>query len=250
MSTKIFDGVRIHLGASALFGFTAELAEQLGPVRHRLDAAATATLAAEVVDLAWAVDAGLATDAGRAHLERITAIPAVWAFGEIVRRQRDIRATGHRDPSVDFSFEITFVTDPTTGRIYAKPFTEHRAYLDVLAAHPAVSAFEFWNTTDRPDDVPADEWDARAAIWSRALTGPTWAASGLTWTLPESTAGVDARAIRAHLPTARTRANHLATWVHYGPVTIAAVNATCERLEPQLPPLDPDALFTAVPQPA
>lgn len=248
MSTKIYNGLRIDLPAADLFAFTAELRALCAPIRDRREAELTAAHAAEVVDLAWAVEAGLAPDHATATLAEITAVPVVHAFRAIAERRRQIRATGLRDPGVDTGLDVSFLRDPDTGTILAIPYTEVRAYLDALRTHPAVTPYGYWNNTDRPDDVTAAHWEARRAAWERCAGADPVAVRALTWTLDDATCGLDAAAIRAHLPSVTARAGNLAVHVHTGEVSLRALEATRARLERHLPALDPDALFADVPR--
>lgn len=108
------------------------------------------------------------------------------AVREIRKRQKDIRATGYRDPEVDLGFDVSIV--PLNGGklnsfLLGLYFTEQAEFIEALKAKPWFSDYSYWNNTDRPDDVSKTAWAQRKRDWNRALGHDAPSERGLSFTV-------------------------------------------------------------------
>lgn len=86
------------------------------------------------------------------------------AIEEIQERQREIRRTNQRDPSVDFDFEV--VIFPQKQRLYGMLFTEHLDWIEDFFSHDIVTRYEYYQGV-RPANVSQQEWARREKTWTR-----------------------------------------------------------------------------------
>lgn len=103
-----------------------------------------------------------------------------------------------------------FLADPADGRRYALLYdrTDRDTLTGIWEGLGVAEPWPYWNNTDRPDDVDADEWAFRHRTWDRILGEDPPSARGLTWRLhPAGPPPVLSRdTILAHLPGDRDRA--------------------------------------------
>lgn len=104
---------------------------------------------------------------------------------ELDDARRDIQRTGHRNPLLDFSFELTLLTDPgdPTGPLYALVYTEQEAYWQAFGALLGVTPWPYWSSSEGPAELSAQEWADRGELWERTLGSATPATRGLSWRL-------------------------------------------------------------------
>lgn len=81
----------------------------------------------------------------------------------LLDRQRKLKASGHRDPVADFEFTLCLF--PVEGRLLALTYAEQKDFLEVWNRQPWRRDFAYWNNTDAPEEVPADEWAERERLW-------------------------------------------------------------------------------------
>jgi hypothetical protein len=75
----------------------------------------------------------------------------------------------HMDEMPDlYQVQLGFMPDPLTGRILCAWFGsyENREIFDTF---DEVEDFSYWNSSEGPDDISEEEWEARIQAWDRAL---------------------------------------------------------------------------------
>lgn len=98
--------------------------------------------------------------------ERIDA-PASTARDRIRARQKDIRATGLRDPQVDFDFSLSL--HPHQDGLYGLVFSERQNWIDSFLESAEITRLPYWDNTDRPEHLDAAQWAARGDLWKSIL---------------------------------------------------------------------------------
>jgi hypothetical protein len=90
-------------------------------------------------------------------------VPLQTVRKDILDRQSEIVTSRLRDPEVDPEFIVSVFTHETG--YYGIVGTERRAWLDEWLKSNFIEDFCYWNNTDRPDGIEAEEWDRRHAVW-------------------------------------------------------------------------------------
>jgi hypothetical protein len=85
---------------------------------------------------------------------------------------KEIKTTGRRSPSEDFEFEAWLF--PLGRRTLMIAHTEQDGFTEWLDGLPFVHRYEYYDNTDRPEDVDARSWGRRRRDWERVLA---WGAS-------------------------------------------------------------------------
>ncbi|MPV50091.1 hypothetical protein GCG21_08740 [Pseudactinotalea sp. HY160] len=238
MSTKIYNGHRI--ATDDIFAFTDRLRAVLDPVRDRLDARLIADKMTTAIDNQLfglpAEDsdnaASRASEAAIiAHHRRIpVAVEAQAALMGHMFDQSKLRHEG-KTGGIDYDpnrFELTIgrlpetgdrqTSDSETGDLLAITYCERDELTAAFRALDGVSEYSYWNNADEPDDVTAEEWDARRDAWHRVLGDDTPAQRMLSFTLrSDPGADFDLGAsdpvhplVLAGLPNIKLRARRLA----------------------------------------
>lgn len=88
-------------------------------------------------------------------------------YSNIIKRYKNIKTTGHRDPEVDADFDIYLF--PLEKHTFIVANTESRELLELFIAHAGVEEYSYWDSTDKPEDVSAEEWRERERIWEKAI---------------------------------------------------------------------------------
>lgn len=83
------------------------------------------------------------------------------------RRQKEIKATGRRDTSVDWSFSLAVL--PFEGNVYGLSFIEKPELRALLRQQEWFEDFSWWDNSDCPDAVSHEEWEARGRVWQNLL---------------------------------------------------------------------------------
>lgn len=157
MSTKIYTGFRFRTNdIFAIQRLVAEWRVELAAIHRRELAALLAGMCAETIDRN-AINAE--RNAGKNPFRE--------ARKEIRTRQKEVLGSGHRDPEVDFDFEIAIL--PHDGRVYGMVFSERSHWVDRWMEKEGIEDFAYWDNTDRPDDLSAKDWKARGRVWDGIL---------------------------------------------------------------------------------
>lgn len=88
------------------------------------------------------------------------------AYDKYMREQFDAtKGTHGHDPN---RFEASFFRT-RSGDILVRTFAENDALNDAFDAMPEVHEYGHWSCEDIPDDITAEEWDAREAAWDEIV---------------------------------------------------------------------------------
>lgn len=158
-------------------------------------------------------------DGALLEAEKVQRTPLLVAMDKLSDRQREVARTGHRDPEVDVSLNVTVfhpLKSSAGQRILAMSFCEHRVLEDFWKSLPFVSEYGYWNNTDRPEGVTAQQWTARRKAWDKVIPSGVPADSGfnfifvpevLFWTLSREEVE---RIVTEKMPTLENRARRIA----------------------------------------
>lgn len=86
------------------------------------------------------------------------------------KRLADVRRTGGRDPSADFSFEVVLI--PVEDRLLGVCFSQHAQLERLLEGLEGYRPLPYWDNQCPSQGVDEAEWAQRRALWQRAL--PDW----------------------------------------------------------------------------
>lgn len=196
MSTKIMTGFRLQ--TTDLFEIHAIMSEfraSVAELQRRDVATLMARMACDIIDRR---DRGHITD------DDLPPINAV--LRDIRTRQKEILGSGYRDPEIDFDFEISLM--PFDGQVFGMVFSERQLWIDTWMARPEVDEFAYWNNTDRPSGLTAEEWSERARVWDailRANPAGTPGMAGFTAQCADRMVFASAEEMLACLPTFQDR---------------------------------------------
>ena len=206
MSTHLEHGFRLHPPkpgtAPDPFSFIAAARAALDPIRQSAYIVALARRAVEYLDTAEHTDQPVA--AARAYLQK---------------KHKRVLDDGIRQPGYDFTCTLTVGPDPndSAGPLYVLVFAEMPEYLAAVEQLPGVEHWPYWNSTDGPADVSAEDWDARGQTWDRVLTdqaNPSQLRPRLSWDLhtrwSDYAVGATREKILAAIPSRAERARMLA----------------------------------------
>jgi hypothetical protein len=88
-------------------------------------------------------------------------------FWPWVEARKEIKKTGYRNVMVDTDFEI--VLFPREKDLIGISFVERSAWHKELIKQPGFSDYGYWDNTDRPKGVSAQEWLDRERAWEKVL---------------------------------------------------------------------------------
>lgn len=187
MSTKIFNGYRLS-GAACPLDVVSDLRARIRPVYRTLYLTVAAQLAATAADALLAGEpieaAAAGTDSGWRHTLTEARSPLLFAVAVLDQTWQRIRATGRRDAALDLQCEVVFLADPADRQhLYALLYAEAEPYRETFEDMTGVTAWPYWNSTDRPDNITEAEWEHRRQVWDRVLGDDPPARRGLVWSL-------------------------------------------------------------------
>jgi len=91
--------------------------------------------------------------------------PLSQAWSELEAAHHRIKSTGMRDPSRDFTFSASFALLPN-GKVVGRYLTEHEEIDKAVLGISGVRSYSYFNSEDKPDEIPEPEWDERKADWN------------------------------------------------------------------------------------
>jgi len=154
MSVKIYAGRMIPAPIGRAYDMLIAARPQVAVMGRDMQNAWMVQRAVEIVDKA-------------ALAGETAASPLFTAWQELVDKIRDIRATRHRSPGEDFQFDLWLF--PLGRRTLLIPHTEQDAFTGWLDGLPFVERYEYYDNTDRPDEVDARTWSRRRRDWEKVL---------------------------------------------------------------------------------
>jgi hypothetical protein len=91
-----------------------------------------------------------------------------YGYHKVQERFRKFKKEPYRDPYYDLRFElIVFLTDPPLAIFIG----ENKNMISILANHPYIEWYGYWNNSDPPEDITDEEWEQREKDWE-FLNGP------------------------------------------------------------------------------
>lgn len=208
MSTKIYNSFIAHdQSIETVFMAIQSLRPDLLSVRHgltcrHLGKAAARTLDRRILAADWPSLALRDDTPDRAPLNI--------AWEKMTKRCDAIADTRSQDRTVDFSLSVTLF--PNARGTLGMVFAEHDELRAPLLGLPGLTTYDFWNSTDRPNNVTEAEWEHRRSDWDRAFSAdPRPSHAGLTVTLAtERPNQPKAEDVLATVPSADIRARAFA----------------------------------------
>lgn len=199
MSTKIYNGVRFKISTLELLLDKFKLLQkQLMKTAITEECKVLARLATRRLDLA--------TITGQED-----ANPFYSAAEELSERQRRVKITGQRDPSVDFSFSVVAI--PTDHLILGTFYSENEVLVEMFSKQNWVEDYHYQDSTDKPSEISQFEWETREKTWKKFLNinAPTMY-SGFTYTMTEisNAFGAKMEQVADQIPDLEERARGLA----------------------------------------
>lgn len=103
-----------------------------------------------------------------------------WRVLDLISAERiKVEASGERSVDWDFTFEILLI--PFGDHVLAMHFLENNPGYTDLLSQVGFEDYHYQNSTDRPEDVPKDEWTARKNAWDQVLPTGIPAHAGLSF---------------------------------------------------------------------
>lgn len=103
----------------------------------------------------------------------------------LARLREDVTAAsrGTQRAALDLSTAVTVLRHPTLpGAFLARLFADNVVVTEAFKSIAGVSEYAYWNSSDRPDHVSAQDWEQRNEDWETALGYDSTGSRGLTWT--------------------------------------------------------------------
>lgn len=160
MSTKIYNGYRIHIDIARLYDRLLVIAPEFQNIATLKARQFVANLATTAFDSAWLTEA--------------KTNPLSEAFAELEKEfkdaERGIRA------AIDFNSSLSLF--PLTGSVLVLTHIESRDQVEIIRNYscPAIRGdtvkfkdFSYWDSSDRPDDVTEEEFNLRKRLWEFVL---------------------------------------------------------------------------------
>lgn len=147
MSTKIYDGFIVN---GDVFDFIDDILPSLFEESRRIGNVAVASRSIH------AADSELVSDPKDGDK---------YALLRVVMSERDTSRKEELPPS---AIRLWFARDDA-GRILGIPQYHALSLLDIVRDHPMTGDWSYWNNSDRPHDISAEEWGRRRTSWGHAL---------------------------------------------------------------------------------
>jgi hypothetical protein len=171
MSTKIYTGFKLKTTDMA------EIHERISQIRKLVEEDTNQKIASNMAAECASLYDKRTMDAS---LDRtISVYQAV--FGEIARRQMEVKQRQVKDPTVDFSMSVTLF--PFEGEFYGMLYTVQPEYgMLWFKQEDFVEPFMYWNNTDPAEDCTEEEWRERERVWEAIFAEqPVPALNGFTY---------------------------------------------------------------------
>jgi hypothetical protein len=206
--------VRTHRG----FTFTAPgldaplslMGAQSGWIQEMVDAEHRQVLADAVcagMDARSLAHAGIAhpDNEGVPDLERFES-PLFSAFCAVDAARANARSSFSRDSNVDCDVEVALWVLPATRQLLGRVSQARTPAYARLLETEGVQEFSYYNSTERPAQVDAASWDARAHAWSATLDKSEVIHLSMKWVAGPCAA----QDLKAHYGSAVERASRIA----------------------------------------
>jgi len=168
MSTKVYNGFALRgmstKAALAILGAQRAAIQELVNLKHRKLLVERMTTYADTYTLAR----HLADKMPDKWDGKDTS--SVWysCVDELQAEQAKCRGTQLREPLIDCDVEVVLYMT-TGGMVFGHLQEERVGVYDHLLSVEGIVDFGYWNSTDRPDDISAREWNRRGKVWHTAF---------------------------------------------------------------------------------
>lgn len=90
------------------------------------------------------------------------------AYSEVRQRIKAVERDNTRDPEIDTGFDVVVCDDGLYAVMIS--FTEQSDWFEDLLSLAGAQDFSYWDGSDRPADVSAEEWSLRRRTYERILS--------------------------------------------------------------------------------
>ena len=165
MSTTIYNGLLVN---SSLADLHKELVRLKPDIQSLASRIVTSAIVHDAIDLFDQANASILSD-GDKRLADGQTFDALIArsYGRICDRFRNIGRSGHRDPAIDTSFDISL--HPSGNRTVLISFCEQQEMKDLLEQAIDAKDISYQDQSDRPKGVMTIEWRKRRKLWESIL---------------------------------------------------------------------------------
>lgn len=177
MSTKIYNGLRIkYMTMQELVPFSRELRAQLEPIAKEEFLKSYTKMLEEAIVF---IQTGVQIDSCIKNYNELSALenPTFKDVNRVI--DKEIRqfvkanksATTITESVSEFDFDTSLCVFPLSRKILAVPICNNERLMRTLLENENITAYGYWNNTDKPDDVSNREWNTRKSDWDKALPG-------------------------------------------------------------------------------
>lgn len=177
MSTKIYNGLRIkYMTMQELIPFSKELRAQLEPIaKEEFLKSYTKMLEEAIVFIQTGVqiDSCIHNYNGLSALENPTFKDVNRIIDKEIRQfiKANKSATTITESVSAFDFDTSLCVFPLSRKILSVPICNNERLMNALLENENITAYGYWNNTDKPDNVSNREWNTRKSDWDKALPG-------------------------------------------------------------------------------
>ena len=175
MSTKIYNGLRIkYMTMQELIPFSKELRAQLEPIAKEEFLKSYTKMLEEAIVF---IQTGVQIDSCIHNYNELSALenPTFKDVNRVI--DKEIRqfikanksATTITESVSAFDFDTSLCVFPLSRKILAVPICNNERLMNALLENENITAYGYWNNTDKPDNVSNREWNTRKKDWDKAL---------------------------------------------------------------------------------
>lgn len=177
MSTKIYNGLRIkYMTMQELIPFSKELRAQLEPIAKEEFLKSYTKMLEEAIVF---IQTGVQIDSCIHNYNELSALenPTFKDVNRVI--DKEIRqfiktnksATTITESVSAFDFDTSLCVFPLSRKILSVPICNNERLMNALLENENITAYGYWNNTDKPDNVSNREWNTRKSDWDKALPG-------------------------------------------------------------------------------
>lgn len=177
MSTKIYNGLRIkYMTMQELIPFSKELRAQLDTIAKEEFLKSYTKMLEEAIVF---IQTGVQIDSCIHNYNELSALenPTFKDVNRII--DKEIRqfikanksATTITESVSAFDFDTSLCVFPLSRKILSVPICNNERLMNALLENENITAYGYWNNTDKPDNVSNREWNTRKSDWDKALPG-------------------------------------------------------------------------------
>lgn len=172
MSTKIFNGYMLpNMSLKNLDAFVKKARKKMLEAHNEMGEEMTIKKAVRFLDMHCIYGAEKFEDVSQDGMKfRDTYSPYLWAYFGLNEKAQKAEQSDRRTDS-DYDFKSNLCLFPIRGKILAMFFSQHQRFTDVWNSFDEVSEYNYWNNTDKPDELTDEQWERRRKDWDTALPG-------------------------------------------------------------------------------